>query len=42
MNLSISFENQMTIIAGAVILVIALAAFIIKAELKTRKQIKIA
>lgn len=38
MNLSISTQNQMTIIACAIILVVAFAAFIIRAERNTRRK----
>lgn len=38
MNLSISTETQMTVIAGAVILVVALTVFFIRMEANTRRK----
>lgn len=38
MNLSISTETQMTVIAGAIILVVAFVVFVIRAEAKTRRK----
>lgn len=38
MNLAISTQTQMTIIAGAVILVITLVVFLINAERNTKRK----
>lgn len=38
MNLAISTQSQMTIIAGAVILVIGLVIFLIKMERNTKRK----
>lgn len=38
MNLSISTQTQMTVIAGAVILVIGLVIFLVRAERNTKRK----
>ncbi len=40
MNLSITTADQMTIIAGAVILLVTFGVFIYRAEVKTRRKLQ--